>query len=129
MAGNILDPAAARARLAAWQGRVDQLAADTRTMSDRLQDLRVSATDPRGLAEVTIDSTGTMVDLRLTERIQHTAPAVVAQTIMATLGDARGRLADRSREIIVDTVGTGSPAAQVIAKSVDRQLRGRPAMP
>ena len=129
MDGNILDPDAARERLAAWKGRIDKLADDTRTMSDRLQELRISASDPRGLAEVTIDSTGNLVDLRLTDRIQGAAPSVVAQTIMATLGEAKSRLADRSQEIIADTIGTESPAARAIADSVERQLRGGSAEP
>jgi len=127
MDGNILDPEGARERLAAWKGRIDKLAADTQAMSDRLRGVRVTASDPTGLAEVTIDSTGALVDLRLTSRIQRVAPAVVAQTIMATLGDARNKLADRSQEIIADTVGTASPAARAIADSVGRQLRSGPA--
>ncbi|CAL9484184.1 hypothetical protein SUDANB95_03081 [Actinosynnema sp. ALI-1.44] len=124
----ILDPDGARERLAAWKGRIDQLAADTRTMSERMQAVRVTASDPNGLAEVTIDSTGTLVGLRLTDRIQRVPPTVVAQTIMATLGDARTKLADRSQEIIADTVGTQSPAGRAIAESVGRHLRGGPAL-
>jgi DNA-binding protein YbaB len=127
MDGNILDPEGARERLAAWKGRIDKLAADTQAMSNRLQGLRVTASDPTGLAEVTIDSTGALVDLRLTDRIQRVAPAVVAQAIMATLGDARNKLADQSQEIIADTVGTESPAARAIADSVGRHLRSGPA--
>ncbi|MDQ4039238.1 MAG: YbaB/EbfC family nucleoid-associated protein [Actinomycetota bacterium] len=127
MDGNILDPDGARERLGAWKDRIDKLAADTQAMSDRLHEVRVTATHPTGLAEVTIDSTGALVDLRLTDRIQRTAPAVVAQTILATLGEARNKLADRSQEIIADTVGTQSPAARAIADSVGRQLRGGPA--
>lgn len=123
----ILDPDGARERLAAWKGRIDQLAADTKTMSERMQAVRVTASDPNGLAEVTIDSTGTLVGLRLTDRIQRVPPTVVAQAIMATLGDARAKLADRSQEIIADTVGTQSPAGRAIAESVGRHLRGGPA--
>ncbi len=119
----ILDPDGARARLTAWRGRIDKLAADTKAMSDQLQEVRVAAADPAGLAEVTVDSTGLLVDLRLTDRIQRTDPTVVARTIMATIGDARNRVADRSQEIIAETVGTESVAARAIADSVDRQLR------
>jgi DNA-binding protein YbaB len=126
MDGNILDPEGARERLAAWKGRIDKLAADTRAMSDQLQELRVTASDPTGLAELTVDSTGALVDLKLTERIQRVAPDIVAQTIMTTLGAARSELADRSQEIIADTVGTESPAARAIADSVGRQLRSDP---
>jgi DNA-binding protein YbaB len=119
----ILDPDGARARLAAWKGRIDKLAADTKAMSDQLREVRATAADPGGLAEVTVDSTGLLIDLRLTERIQRTDPDVVARTIMATIGDARNRVADRSQEIIAETVGTESAAARAIAESVDRQLR------
>jgi DNA-binding protein YbaB len=124
MTGGILDPDGARERLTAWKNRIDRLAADTQAMSDRLQQVRITAADPAGLVEVTIDSTGALVDIRLTDRIQRTAPDAVSRAIIATLGDARGKLADRSQEIIEDTVGTDSPAARAIAESVGRQLRG-----
>jgi DNA-binding protein YbaB len=124
MNGNILDPDGARARLDAWKGRIDKLAADTKAMSDQLQDVQVTAADPNGLAQVTVDSTGSLLDLRLTERIHQTDPAAVAQAIMSTLRDAKNKVADRSQEIIAETVGTESAAARAIADSVDRQLRG-----
>lgn len=123
MDSDILDPDSARDRMTAWKSRIDKLAADTQAMSTRLQGVRITAKDVGGLAEVTIDSTGSMVDLRLTERIQRADPAVVARTIMATLGDARSQLADRSQEIIADTVGTDTAAGRAISASVDRQLR------
>ncbi|MGX7824268.1 YbaB/EbfC family nucleoid-associated protein [Actinokineospora sp. 24-640] len=124
MDGNILDPDGARERLAAWKGRIDKLAADTQAMSARLREVRITASDPGGLAEVTVDSTGALAELRLTDRIQRVAPSVVAQTIMATLGEARSRLADRSQEIIAETVGAESAAGRAIADNLGRHLRG-----
>jgi DNA-binding protein YbaB len=124
MNGNILDPDGARERLTAWKGRIDKLAADTKAMSDQLQEVQVTAADPKGLAEVTVDSTGALLALRLTERIHQTDPAVVAQAVMATLRDAKAKVADRSQEIIAETMGTESAAGRAIAESVDRQLRG-----
>lgn len=129
MDGSILDPDGARERLAAWKGRIDKLAADTQAMGERLRAVRVSAGDPGGPAEVTVDSTGAMVDLRLTDRIDRVAPAVVARTTMATLGDARAKPADLSQEIIADTVGADSPAGRAISENVGRQLRGNPTPP
>ncbi|EID55767.1 YbaB/EbfC family nucleoid-associated protein [Saccharomonospora xinjiangensis] len=124
---NILDPDGARERLAAWKGRIDKLAADTQTMSARLQEVRVTVADPGGLVEVTIDSTGALVDLTLTNRMESTKPDVVSRTIMETLAEARNQLADRSQEIIAETVGTESPAARAIAESVGKHLRSGPA--
>lgn len=123
---SILDPDGARERLAAWKGRIDKLAADTRAMGEQLRGVRVTASDPGGLAEVTVDSTGAMVDLRLTDKIERVAPAVVARTILATLGDAKGKVADRTQEIIADTMGPDSAAGKAIAENVGRHLRGGP---
>ncbi|QFZ21031.1 YbaB/EbfC family nucleoid-associated protein [Saccharothrix syringae] len=123
---DILDPDAARERLAAWRGRIDKLAADTREMGERLRAVRVTARDPGGLAEVTVDSTGALVGLRLTDRIGRVSPDVVARTILAALGDARNQLADRSRDIVADTVGAESAAGRAIVESVGRHLRGAP---
>lgn len=124
MDGTVLDPDGAREHLAAWKGRIDQLAAETEAMRRRLGELRVTASDPNGLSEVSVDSTGSMVGLRLTDRIGRVPPDVVAQTIMATLGEARNKLADQSKEVIAETVGTESAAARAISESVDRHLRG-----
>lgn len=126
MDGRILDPDGAREHLASWKGRIDRMAEDTEAMRARLQELRVTATDPNGLGEVSVDSTGALVELRLTDRIGQVSPDVVARAIMTTLGEARNRLADRSKEIIADTVGTESVAARAIADSVDRHLRREP---
>lgn len=125
----ILDPDGARDRLAAWKGRIDKLAADTKSMSDQLQGLQIVAKDPEGMAEVRIDSTGAMVGLKLTDRISRVSPDSVASTIMATLGDARRELAQKSQEIIADTVGTETAAGRAIAESVGRQLGAEPDKP
>lgn len=126
MDGDIFDPDGAREKLAAWKGRIDKLAADTHTMSARLQETRVTAADPSGLVEVTIDSTGALVGLELTSRMESTKPDVVSQTIMRTLAEAKNKLADRSQEIIAETVGTATPAARAIAESVENRLRSEP---
>ena len=118
----ILDPDGARERLAAWKGRIDKLADDTLSMSQQLQGLRIVAKDPAGMAEVTIDSTGTMVNLKLTERITPASPDAVAAAIMATLADARRQLAQRSKEIVADTIGTDTAAGRAIVDSVSRSL-------
>jgi hypothetical protein len=121
--GGILDPDGAMEQMQAWKGRIDKLAADTQAMSNALQDLRVTVADKTGLAEVTVDSAGLLVDLKLGRQVQKVAPEVSAQTIMATVRQARAQLADRSREIISETLGTESEAARGIAERVSQRLR------
>ncbi|MDR7276637.1 YbaB/EbfC family nucleoid-associated protein [Catenuloplanes atrovinosus] len=124
--GGILDPEGAMDRMRAWKGRIDKLAADTRAMSERLDGLRVTVSDEHGLCEVTVDNTGALLDLTLGRGIQRVAPEVVARTIMDTIRLAKTQIADRSQEIIAETVGTDSAAARAIAERVDRRLRPEP---
>lgn len=119
----VLDPAGAMERITTWKGKIDKLAADTKLMSDRLQQLRVTASDSNGMAEVTISADGTLVDLRLTQRIQRVSPEVVADTIMKTIRKARQDLSARSQEILAETVGTESAVARAIAERLANQLR------
>lgn len=127
MNGDVLDPDAARERLAAWRERAEQVAANTQAMSERINEVRASASDPQGLAEVTVDSTGSLVDLRLTDEIKRKAPAVVAQAVMTALGAARNQAADRSQEIVTDTLGSDSAAGREIAERIGDRLRSGPA--
>lgn len=124
----ILDPDGARERLAAWKGRIDKLAADTQAMSQGLQSLQETATDPRGMARVTVDSTGSLIGLQLTPQIREVPPEYVAQAVMETIRRAKERIAQRSQDIIASTVGTETAAGQAIANSVAQHLRaGSPA--
>jgi DNA-binding protein YbaB len=129
MDNRTLDPDDARERLAAWKGRIDRLAADTKAMSERFEQLQVTTRDPGGLTEVTVDSTGGLVALRLTREIERATPDEVADTIMRTIRAAKAELADRTEEIIEDTVGTESAAGRAIAERVGQQLRGRTGEP
>ena len=119
----LLEPGAALDRLAAWKGHIDQLAADTKAMNDRLSELRVTATDPNGTVEVSVDARGALLDLRLGWRIHHIDPKTVARIIMSTIREARRRVADQAQEIIAETVGTESIAARAIAAQVGDRLR------
>src|SRR5512139_1391314 len=100
--GGVLDPGSAMDRLREWQGRIEKLATDTQVMSERLKDLRVTASGGDGLVEVTVDSAGGLVDLWLSQRIQHIAPDAVARTIMETIRKAKGQMADQSQRIITE---------------------------
>jgi DNA-binding protein YbaB len=120
-----LDPDASREYLRSWQERVDQTAARTQAMSDRLAQLRTTAKDGNGLAEVTIDSTGVLLNLDLTDRIHQYEPDVVARAVMTALREARTKAAERSREIAVETMGPDSLTARTVADRMG-QLLERP---
>lgn len=123
--GGLLDPDGAKEWLSAWKGRIDEMAANARAISDRMQALRVTAADPNGLAEVTVDSSGALVELQLGRGIQRVAPDYAARVIMNTIRDAKLKLADRAQEIVAETMGTESAAAREVAARMRQQLRDR----
>ncbi|MDA1365309.1 YbaB/EbfC family nucleoid-associated protein [Glycomyces algeriensis] len=118
----MLDPEGSRERLAAWQGRIDRLAEDTKLMSDRLEALRVTVADSNGLVTVTVDSTGNLVDMVFSERIKRQSPEVVSRTAMETIREAKQQVAERSSAIIEATLGSDSLAGRAIAERVRGRL-------
>src|SRR4051812_3636590 len=86
-ADRFLDPDGARDYLRSWKDRVDQAAAKTQTLTERLGALRTSAKDDNGIAEVTIDSAGVLTKLELSERIHRLEPDVVSRAVMRALAE------------------------------------------
>lgn len=122
MVGAIPGPEESKERLAAWKGKIDQLAADAQAMSDRMQELRVTVSDPNYMVTVTVDSTGNLLDLQLTERSRRVELQHVSQTIMQTIRAAKAQVAEQAKEIIESTLGEDSAAGHAIAERVRNQL-------
>jgi DNA-binding protein YbaB len=120
-----LDPDASREYLRAWKENVDRTTAKAAAMSEQLARLRVTARDGNGLAEVTIDSAGVLVDLELTERIHRFEPGVVARAVLSALREARTKAADRAHQIAVETMGPDSLSGRTTADRM-RQALERP---
>ncbi|GIM89280.1 YbaB/EbfC family nucleoid-associated protein [Paractinoplanes toevensis] len=124
MVGGLLDPDGAAGYLRDWKSRIDRMAADTQAMSDRLGALRVTAADDNDLVEVTIDSTGVLLDIRFGDRIQRVAPDAVARAVLNALRAARQSAAASTQKIIAETVGDDSVAGRAIAERMTQQLTG-----
>ena len=121
-ADGFLDPDASRAYLRSWKTNVDQAAARANAMAEQLQRLRTTAKDDNGLAEVTVDSSGVLLDLQLTDRIQRYSPDAVARAVMSALREARQTAARRAHDIAVETMGPDSLSARTIADRMRQQL-------
>lgn len=121
--GDLLDPDGATEYLRQWKDRIDQMAARTREMADRLDQLRATASDDNGLATVTVDSSGALVDLQLTQRIQRVPPDAVARAILSAVQQARREVAKKSQAVVIDTMGPESTAARTIAEHIEQRLQ------
>jgi DNA-binding protein YbaB len=117
------DPDASREYLRAWKGSVDRAATQASAMAEQMAELRVKARDDDGFAEVTIDSAGVLVDLKLTERIHRFEPAVAARAVMKALRKAQAIAADRAHDIAVETMGADSLSARTTADRMRHALK------
>lgn len=119
---DFLDPDAARLYLESVQQRAQQNAVNARLMRAQIDQLRVQASDDNGLAKVTIDANGVLVDLELTERIHRVEPRVTARAILEATRRARRSAVEQSRQIAVDALGPDSLSARTFAERLEQQL-------
>ncbi|WP_433791532.1 YbaB/EbfC family nucleoid-associated protein [Actinoplanes sp. CA-252034] len=121
---DLLDPDASQAYLRDWQDRVERNADNARATADRIAAVRATARDGNDLTEVTVDSTGTLLDIRFTDRIHRFPPAAVARAVLDASATARRAAAGQAREIVTETLGADSPAARAITAQIDSRAGG-----
>jgi hypothetical protein len=121
-----IDPASARARIADWKERTDKMAADTQALAAQVQTLRVTASDPDRIAEVTVDHTGNLVDLVFSMKVRRIPETESARAVLRAVQAAKLQLAERSKEIVAATVGEDSSTGRAFLSGVDRQFGGAP---
>ena len=122
MTDAFLDPDSSREYLRSWNTRVQQMQERTQAMSEQIGRLRTTVKDSNDLAEVTIDSSGVLLDLKLTDRIRRFEPEVVARAVLSALREARVIAAGRAREIAVETMGPDSLSARTIGDRLEQLL-------
>ncbi|MDW5327918.1 YbaB/EbfC family nucleoid-associated protein, partial [Plantactinospora sp. KLBMP9567] len=113
---------AALRRVDAWQASFADRAERVAELSRRLAGLRVTTRGADGLVEVTLDTSGMLVDLWLDERTRQQPAAQVAVEIVATVRAARTELLHRMTEATVESLGAGDPAGQALVDSYASRL-------
>src|SRR5258707_150216 len=66
-----LDPDSARDYLRSWNARVERQGANARAMSEQIGQLRTTVKDSNDLTEVTIDSSGVLLEVTFTDRARR----------------------------------------------------------
>ena len=79
-------------------------------------------TDSNELVSVAVDSTGNLIGIQLSARIQRTNPDVVSRTIMETIAEAKRRIIEQTQEVIAATVGADSETGKAVAASMKERL-------
>ncbi len=96
------DPAAGLDRL------VDQLrvkAGRYQAMQAQAGQVAVTEESTDGLVTVTIDATGNVTDLHISDAVRQMSGEQVAAAVLSTLRTAQSRLPERLREVMAATIG------------------------
>ncbi|THV42263.1 YbaB/EbfC family DNA-binding protein [Glycomyces buryatensis] len=120
--GKSFNAEGANARLAELQERMQQSMSATNDMAEQLGALSATGMDENGVAEATVDSQGGLVDLRYTDRAARYAPLFLARAALEANRVAKARLAERTREVIADTIGSDSEAGKAVLSSIGKRL-------
>ncbi|HEX8870777.1 MAG TPA: YbaB/EbfC family nucleoid-associated protein, partial [Lentzea sp.] len=82
----------------------------------RAQAGHVSVTESSkdGMVTVTIDSSGNVTDLRITDRVRELSGAEVAAEVLLTMRRAQSKLPEKLAEVMAATIGDDPGTAEVI---------------
>jgi DNA-binding protein YbaB len=96
-------------------------------MSDQVSRVNVTATNADGSVEVTVNGSGTVIDLRLGDLVRKRPAEDIAQEILRVMRRAQAKLAGRVAEIAADTVGADSATGQAVVATFERRYPTEPA--
>ncbi|WP_229402259.1 YbaB/EbfC family DNA-binding protein [Micromonospora okii] len=115
-----LDEAARR--LDDWESSVAARAARAKALSAQVQALTGTAASPDRRVQVTVDSSGLLVGLRLDESTRQNSAAQTARQILDTTRDARANLLRKVAEVATLTFDVGDPTPSLLVDSYRRRL-------
>src|SRR3954463_7873017 len=103
--------------IADWAARNERQSALTTELSERLQQARASAESRDGEVFLTVDHSGGLADLRLSELAMRLSPNDLGEIILATSRRAQAKLAQQVADVVGSLYGTGSETAAFIGKT------------
>lgn len=109
-----------------WERRIDDHTRQVQQLSDEIQATTVTLESRRGEAAVTVDSSGGLAGLRLTERAAYLAPDDLARVIMDTSRRAQAQMAQKMREMATSVLGPDSETASFISNVYTEKFPEQP---
>lgn len=115
------DPVPSDGAMRPMQDRLHQLAqrAEQRTrqfaqVREQIDGLTVSERSPDGAVRVTVQASGALSDLTLTDAASRLRPDQIATEVMRCIRSAQSRIADRVGTVVAENVSPDDPAGQHI---------------
>ncbi|MEU4424628.1 YbaB/EbfC family nucleoid-associated protein [Actinoplanes sp. NPDC024001] len=105
-----------------WERRVREQTELTTELSRRMQEAEASETSPDGEVHLTVDHTGSLSGLQLTDRAMHLPADDLAHLILNSSRRAQARMAQQMAEVARTLYGSGSPTTALIADAYRSQF-------
>lgn len=115
---------AAQRRVDQWESSLAECAAKSGALSQRLARMTATAHSEDGLVEVTVDTSGALVGLRLDEQIRAQPATRTAEQVRATIRAAHENAVRQASEATVEALGADDPAGRAIIDAYEKRLRG-----
>ncbi|MEU8405663.1 YbaB/EbfC family DNA-binding protein [Micromonospora sp. NPDC048842] len=113
---------AAERRLDEWETSLAERAARAKTLSATMRELTGTAHNADRTVDVTVDSAGLLIDLRLDERIRQQPAAHTARQILETTTAARADLLRKVSDAATESMGDDASAQAIIDSYRSRLL-------
>ncbi|MFE3176958.1 YbaB/EbfC family nucleoid-associated protein [Amycolatopsis sp. NPDC059090] len=101
--------------------RIDQMVAQAKAKAERYQAMQAAAgqvsvteSGKDGLVTVTVDSSGNVTDLRVSDRIRELSGDRIAAAVLGVLRRAQSRLPERLGEVMAATIGDDQATVDTI---------------
>jgi DNA-binding protein YbaB len=98
-----------------WEQRIDDHSRKVQQLSDDIQAATVTCESRGGEVVVTVDSSGGLADLRLTDRAARLSLEDLANLIMGTSRRAQAQMAKRMHDMATGVLGADSETAGFIS--------------
>jgi hypothetical protein len=109
-----------------WERRVEQQTMLTTELSQRMEQNRASVESRDGEAVVTVDSSGGLTELRLTERAMRLPSDQLASIILDTSRRAQAKMAQQMVDVVSSLYGSDSETASFIGNVYTGQFPEQP---
>ncbi|WP_116201348.1 YbaB/EbfC family nucleoid-associated protein [Amycolatopsis circi] len=101
--------------------RIDRMVAEAKAKAERYQAMQTAAgqvsvteTGKDGLVTVTVDSSGNVTDLRVSDQIRELSGDRIAAAVLGVLRRAQARLPERLGEVMAATIGDDQATVDTI---------------
>lgn len=107
-------PTADTAHLTSHAKRLAREAERFRQFRDTVANVRATASTANGAVEVTVDSTGVVVDVVTTDRIGELPPREIGARVLAAIRAAQSQLAERVGQVADGVLGSDKPTGDAL---------------